>query len=399
MSDEKQTTTESETQKKPLKEEISEQTPAEKTTLTKKEATKAAKTRLDPVKKWTYIILATIVLLLIWYLISDRLAPSTSQARVHALVVPIAAEVSGTVISVAVKNNQRITAGQELFQIDPERYQLAVETAEADMQTARQSMGASTASVKAAEASLISAQALLVRAEKDAIRLKRIHKEDSGAISQRRIESAEATFASARAQVKAAKANIEKAEQDLGETGEQNSRILQAQSALAQTRLNLARTTVLAPEDGLVTDVRVNKGNYANASSPQMTFIAVDNIWIQADFTENNLGNIRRGKKVKIVFDVLPGQIFTGSVREMGFGVAIDSAPLGSLPTIDNNQSWLRAAQRYPVLIDFKLKPQDSAKIRVGSQATVVVYTSSNPVVNMLASFQLWVKSILTYAY
>lgn len=397
---EQSTAIEPEAQKKPLKEEIAEKTGVAETAPANNTAATATKARLDPVKKWTYIIFAAIVLLLVWYLISDRLAPSTSQARVHALVVPIAAEVSGTVVSVAVKNNQRVTAGQELFQIDPERYQLAVEAAEADLQTAHQSMGASTATVKAAEASLISAQALMIRSEKDEIRLKRIHKEDPGAISQRRIESAEASLASARGQVQAAKANVEKAKQDLGKTGEQNARVLQAQSALAQARLNLDRTLVLAPEDGLVTDVRVNKGNYANASAPQMTFIAVNNIWIQADFTENNLGHIRQGNKVKIVFDVLPGQVLTGSVREMGFGVAVDSAPLGSLPTIENNQSWLRAAQRYPVLIDFNLRSRENtARLRVGSQATVVIYTSSNPLVNMLASLQIWVKSILTYAY
>ncbi|MBE9548807.1 MAG: HlyD family secretion protein [Proteobacteria bacterium] len=361
---------------------------------------KAAKTALDPVKKWTYILLGLITVLLLWYLVSDRLAPSTSQARVHALVVPVAPEVSGTVISVEVGNNQRVRTGQELFIIDPERYQLAVETAEADLQTARQSMGVSSANVDAAEASLISAEANLVRSEKDAIRLRRIQQEDPGAISQRRIESAEASLASARGRVGASRANVEKALQSLGQTGEQNSLILQAQSALAQAQLNLERTVVLAPEDGLVTNVRVNKGNYANASSPQMTFVALDNIWIQADFTENNLGNIRAGSKVRIVFDVLPGQVFSGKVRELGFGVAVDSAPLGSLPTIDNNQSWLRAAQRYPVLVDFNISSRkDSARLRVGSQATVVVLTSNNFVVNLIARLQIWVSSILSYAY
>ncbi|NOR18774.1 MAG: HlyD family efflux transporter periplasmic adaptor subunit, partial [Xanthomonadales bacterium] len=275
----------------------------------------------DPVRKWTFITLFAVLLLLVWYLVSDRLAPFTSQARVHALVVPIAPEVSGTVLSVSVGNNQRVKAGRELFQIDPERYRLAVETAEADMQTARQSMGASSANVTAAEASLVSAEANLIRSEKDAIRLQRIKDEDSGAISQRRIESAEATLAAARGSVDAARANVEKARQDLGQTGEQNSRILQAQSALAQARLNLERTVVRAPENGLVTNVRVNKGNYANASAPQMTFVAVDNVWIQADFTENNLGNIKAGDKVKIVFDVLPGEVYPGTVRELGFGV------------------------------------------------------------------------------
>lgn len=365
-----------------------------------KPAAKPDKPAMDPVRKWTFILLAAILLLLAWYLVSDRLAPITSQARVHALVVPIAAEVSGTVISVEVRNNQRVSAGQELFRIDPERYQLAVETAEADLQTARQAMGASSANVSAAEAALVSARASLVRAEKDAARFARIREEDSGAISLRRIESAEASLEAAKGQVEAAEANVEKARQDLGETGDQNSRILQARSALAQASLNLERTIVQAPEDGLVTDVRVNKGNYANASAPQMTFIALDNIWVQADFTENNLGHIRAGNKARMVFDALPGHVFSGRVRELGFGVSVDSAPLGSLPTIENNRDWLRSAQRYPVLIDFDIPDRQLAsRLRVGSQVTVVVYTGENSLLNTLANLQLWFNSILTYAY
>jgi len=370
----------------------------EQTTNTADEA--PAKPAKDPVRVWTYITLITALLLLAWYLVSDRLAPSTSQARVHALVVPIAPEVSGTVYAVNVGNNQRVKAGQELFHIDPERYQFAVDTAKADLQTARQSVGASSANVTAAEAGLVRAQANFIRSQKDAERMIRIKEEDAGAISQRRIDSAVASLEAARGQVDAAKANVEKARQDLGQTGEQNSRILQAQAALAQANLNLERTVVVAPEDGLVTDVRVSKGNFANASAPQMTFIAVDNIWIQADFTENNLGNIRAGNKAEIVFDVLPGQVFSGTIRELSFGVDVGTAPLGSLPTVDNNQGWLRAAQRYPVLVDFDNPLKKGALgLRVGSQATVVVYTGNNSIVNMLAGLQIWVASILTYAY
>ena len=354
----------------------------------------------DPVRKWTFILLAAILLLLAWYLVSDRLVPSTSQARVHALVVPVAPEVSGTVMTVEVRNNQRVSAGEVLFRIDPERYQLAVETAEADLQTARQAMGASSANVSAAEAALVSAKASLVRAEKDASRFARIRQEDPGAISMRRIESAEASLEAAKGQVEAAEANVEKARQDLGKTGEQNSRILQARSALAQAALNLERTIVRAPEDGLVTDVRVNKGNYANASAPQMTFVALDNIWVQADFTENNLGHIRAGNTARLVFDALPGKVFNGKVRELGFGVSVDSAPLGSLPTIENNRDWLRSAQRYPVLIDFDLQDKQLAsRLRVGSQVTVVVHTGENALLNTLANLQLWLNSFLTYAY
>ena len=355
---------------------------------------------LDPVRKWTFIILILAMVLLVWYLISDRVTPFTSQARVHALVIPVSPEVSGTVISVAVGNNQRVKAGQELFQLDPSRNQLAVETAEADLQTARQSMGASGANVSAAEAALVTAEANLVRSGKDAVRLKRIQKEDPGAISVRRVETAEATLTAAQGQVAAAIANIDKAKQDLGRSGEQNSRILQAQSMLNQAKLNLEKTTVQAPEDGVVTDVRVNNGNFANAGTPQLTFISIKNIWVQADFTENNLGNIRTGNTVRIVFDVLPGQTFIGTVRETGYGVALDSAPLGSLPTIENNRDWLRASQRYPVLIDFQLPMRDDGTdIRVGSQASVIVFTQERGLFNLLARFQIWLSSVLTYAY
>ena len=201
-------------------------------------------------------------------------------------------------------------------------------------------------------------------------------------------------------QVDAARANIEKAKQDLGQTGEQNARILQAQSALSGAELNLARTSVRAPEDGLVTDVRVNPGNFANTGAPQMTFIAVDNIWVQADFTENNLGHIRPGNTVRIVFDALPGQVFTGTVREMGYGVALNSAPLGSLPTIDNNRDWLRDAQRFPVLVDVKISMvQGRTVLRVGSQATVVILTGDSSILNTLARLQVWLVSVLSYAY
>ncbi len=363
-------------------------------------AEQKTKKSIDPVRVWTWILLIIATLLLAWHLISDRLTPFTSQARLHALVIPIAPEISGTVTEVLVNNNQKVKEGQTLFQLDPNRYQLAVDTAQAELQTARQSMGASGANVNAAEANLVSAKANLVRSEQDAIRLRRIQEEDPGAISVRRVESAEATLSAAQGQVTAAKANIEKAKQDLGQLGEQNSRILQAQSALNQAELDLDKTTVRAPENGLVTDVRLDKGHYAGAGAPQMTFITVENIWIQADFTENNIGNIRPGNTVHIVFDVFPGEVFIGTIREIGFGVDIDTAPLGRLPTIDNNRDWLRASQRYPVLIDFSAPIQDGrTNLRVGSQATVVVFTGDNGWIDKLARFQIWMNSILTYAY
>ena len=355
---------------------------------------------MDPVRRWTFIVLAICLVLLTWYLRADRVTPYTSQARINALVVPIASEVSGTLTEVFVDNNQLVAAGQELFQVDIKNYQLAVQTAEANLASARQSVGAAQANVEAAEASINAAKAAVVRARQDASRMRNIRKEDPGAISERRLETAEASLATALSQLNVAKAGRDKAIEDLGAEGENNSRILQAQAALDQALLNLERATVRAPEAGVVTGVRLDKGNYAAAGAPQLTFVATHNVWVQADFTENNLGNIDVGDEVEIVFDALPGQVIQGSVREVSFGVAVDSAPLGSLPSIKNDPDWLRAAQRFTVLVDFKLEPgQSDELLKVGSQASVMVYTGEHWISNTLAALMIRLVSILTYAY
>ena len=352
----------------------------------------------DPVRKWTKLILAACLVLLIYYVIADRITPYTTQARVNALVVPIAAEVSGTVTEVAVSSNQFVEAGDLLFQVDRDRYELAVETAEANLQSARQATGASTANIDAAQAQVASAKANLLRAEQDVVRLRRIKQEDPGAISDRRVEMAEASYTAAKAAVSAAEANLERARQDLGETGEANYRILQAQAGLDQARLDLQRTSVVAPDDGVVTDVRVDRGNFAQAGAPLMTFLASHDIWVQADFTENNLGNIKPGDEVEIVFDALPGTVVKGTIRTTGFGVNVESAPLGSLPTISNDRQWLRDSQRFSVLVDFELPDaEDRRGIRVGAQASVVVYTGGGFLFNSIAWLKMRLHSILTY--
>lgn len=355
----------------------------------------------DPVRRWTLIVLAICVVLLFWYLRSDRVTPFTSQARVHALVVPIAPEVSGTITSVEVSNNQAVAAGDVLFRIDEQNYGNALQTAQAALDQAYQGQGAAGANVDAARASLASAQANLQRARLDAERMQRIREQDPGAISQRRLDSAEASLKVAEGQVGAARAALAAALEQLGKPGDDNAAVRQALASLDSARLNVERATVRAPDDGVVTGVQLNKGNFAGAGQPQMTFIATHNIWIQADYKENNLGHIDPGDTVGIVFDVLPGRVIEGTVREVGFGIDVKDPPLGKLPTIQNDKNWLRAAQRYPVLVDFELPRNNEGKTRlkVGSQATVVVYTGTHPLFNLLARLYMRAVALFTYAY
>lgn len=353
----------------------------------------------DPVRVWTLRSIALAAVLLVLYLFADRLTPFSSQARVHALVVPIASEVSGTVVEVAVDDNQFVEAGDVLFRIDDGRYRLAVENAEASLQSARQSSGASSATVDAAAANVRSAEASLTRAQQDVERLRRIKAEDPGAISDRRVESAEAAYSVAQQQLAAARANLEKAEQNLGFEGDNNALVQQATAARDAARIDLERTVIVAPDRGLVTDVRVDSGNFAGAGVPQMTFISTRDVWIRADLTENNLGHVDPGDEVGVVFDIYPGRVFRGNVRTVGYGVAVDSAPLGALPTINNDRQWLRDAQRFPVVIDFEMDREDMLRLRVGAQASVIVYSTDNVILNLLGRLYLRIISVLSYAY
>ena len=364
----------------------------ESPTLEEPEEEPTEPAKKDPVRKWTLIILLLTVGLVCWYLVADRLTPYSTQARLHALVVPIVPLISGQVEEVMVTNNQAVARDDVLFTIDTDNYDL-------QLQVARQTVGASTAGIAAAETSVTSALASRTRAEQDAIRLRGIRTEDPGAISERRLQAAEASFVSADARVESAKASLERAKQDLGDEGEKNVRILQAGVAIADAQLNIERSTVRAPDDGIVIDVRLDTGNFAAAGAPQMTFVAIDNVWVQVDFTENNLGNIKVGDPVELVFDAQPGRIFKGTVRGTGFGIHVDTAPLGGLPTIENNKNWLRDAQRFPVLVDFDTGDLGELGVRVGSQVSVIVYTGDHPLMNTLGRWRIRLAAYLSYAY
>jgi multidrug resistance efflux pump len=344
------------------------------------------------------IVLALIVGSLLWYFAADRLTPHSSQARVQAFVVPVAAEVAGKVQAVYVRNNDDVQRGQPLFDIDPSQYQIALQRSRADYESVRHSVNASVATVEAARASLQAAQANRVKADKDATRQEALYAEDRGAISVRRLEIAQATRIEANSKEQAAEADLRKAQEA---AGDDNAQLRSARSAIEKAELDLARTKVVAPGRGLVTDLRTDVGHFAQAGAPAMTLIAIHDLWINADMTENNLGNIDPGDRVAIVLDVLPGEVLKGRVRSVGYGVSSgQEAPPGTLPTIENSRDWLRQAQRFPVAIEFDSSDAERLrKVRIGGQAEVMVFTGDNFVMNMLGAVYIRLKSWLTYLY
>ena len=355
----------------------------------------------DPAKKGVRWIVLLIVLSLVWYLMADRLTPYTQQARVQAFVVPVAPEVSGRVTQVYVRNNQDVKAGTILFEVDPEHYRIAVDRARADLESTRRQIGAGTAGIDSARASLRAAQANELRARQDSERLERLYREDTGTISLRRLEVARASLEQATSQVAAARAEVQRAREQEGGSEEDNAKLRSAATALEKAELDLANTRVRARSAGLITDLRTDAGQFAAAGSPVMTLIAIHDIWISAEMTENNLGNVDVGTPVAIALDARPGKLFDGRVRSVGYGISVGlNTPPGSLPTVQNSRDWLRPAQRFPVIVEFA--PGELATlrgIRVGGQAEVMAFPSQGNPLNLLGRLFLHLMSWLSYAY
>lgn len=355
----------------------------------------------DASSKGVRWVLLLIVLSLAWYLLADRLTPYTQQARVQAFVVPVAAEVSGRVTKVHVRNNQDVAAGAVLFEVDPQHYKIAVDRARADLESTRRQIGASTAGIESAQASLRAARANEVKARQDSERLERLYREDQGTISLRRLEVARANLEQAVSQVAAARAEVQRAREQQGGSEDDNAKLRSAATALEKAELDLANTQVRARAAGLVTDLRTDVGQFAAAGNPVMTLIAIHDVWVSAEMTENNLGRVEPGTPVAVVLDALPGRVFEGRVRSVGYGVNVGpGTPPGSLPTVQNSRDWLRPAQRFPVIVEIDREELAAVRgIRVGGQAEVMAFPTTGNPLNPLGRLFLYVMSWLSYVY
>ena len=315
----------------------------------------------------------------------------------------MAPKVAGLVTKVWVTNNQSVEEGQRLFEIDRSQYEISVQKARSDLESARRQVEAGSATVDSARANLLAAEANREKARKDYERLQRLYAEDPGTISTRRLEVSQATLDQTRAAVTAAEADIQRAIEQMGGQDEAENAILRsALSAVEKAELDLANTVVTAASRGVITDLRADVGLFAGTGNPVMTLIAVHDLWINAEFTENNLGNLTAGSEVEIIFDVMPGEVFEGKIRSIGLGVDFgQSHAAGTLPTIDNNRDWLRQSQRFPLIVDFDLRAHDelTRQLRVGGQASVIAYAEGHGFLKLLGQAYIRLMSWMSFAY
>jgi len=351
----------------------------------------------DPVRKITRIIVGICLVIFIWYVFADRYTPFTDQARIQSVIVPIAPRVSGTLTEINVRLHSKVYKGDVMFQIDKRPFELAVQDAEAAFDRASQRVGARTATVKSSAARVGVSRAQLDRAQRNFNRTQRILEKNPGALSQADKDRTETALAQAVEGVASAEANLEKGREGLGAVGPENPDLRGGIVEQEEAQLNLAFSTLHAPNKGVIESFSVDLGHFAQAGQPLATFISSNDIWIQADMRENNISNIKPGDEAEFTLDVAPGRIFSGTVRSVGFGVTPSGAKGGgALPTVTSAQGWLRDPQRFPVIIDLDLE-EVAGLVRVGGQADVVVYTGDNVILNPIAWIRLRLVSLLSY--
>jgi membrane fusion protein, multidrug efflux system len=297
--------------------------------------------------------------------------PSTDDAYVVANAVHVAPQVGGEVSEVFVRNNQRVTKGEPLYQIADEPFRYVVEAAKARLDMARQTVAGDSAAVASAEAEVHRQEVLLINAE---IRAKRNRDlQTNNYIAQQSVDDAESDYRSAKAGLAVARAKLNEAREKLGSTGDNNQSIREAQAALDQAQWELSHTTVKAGCNGYITEKHLNPGDAVNKGVANFVQVCDDTYWIDANYKETDLQHIRAGQKASITIDMYPEREFHGEVESVG---AASGVAFSLLPPQNASGNWIKITQRVPVRIRV-LDPDADHPLRVGTSSVVRIDTQS----------------------
>jgi len=324
-------------------------------------------------------------------LLSDGDHVITDNAYVNADVAQVTPLVAGPVGSVAVVNTQTVKRGDILVRLDDTDARIALAKAEAEWQRVRRQYGqviangdALSAQVRAGDAGVDNARAQLdvataafTKAKIDLDRRQRLA--DSGAVSGEELTivrnayaAAQGNLAQARAglaQANAARASAEgsHAANDAlvaGTTIDTNPDVAAAKAKLDQARVDLARTVIRAPIDGVVTNRQVQIGQRVAPGNPVMTIVPVSTVYVDANFKEGQLGQVRPGQPVELTSDLYGSKVvYHGKVA--GFSGGTGSA-FSLIPAQNATGNWIKVVQRLPVRVTLDPKELAANPLRVG---------------------------------
>lgn len=275
---------------------------------------------------------------------------STDNAYVQQDMVSVSPDVSGRIVEVRVAENQAVKAGDVLFVIDPEPYRIALAQADAQLATARVQVNTMATDSGGAAADIESAQADIQLAQATYDRQAALM--DRGFTTRAALDSARHQLAAGRARLASAQADASRARQQMGSgTGASGApaAIQAAMAARDQAALNLERTTVRAPADGIVSQTgRLQVGGITPSGVPALSLVKSGAVWLEANYKETDLDHMRVGQPAKIEVDAYPGMEVRGRVASIGAGTGSE---FSVLPAQNANGNWVKVTQRVPVRI------------------------------------------------
>jgi len=336
-----------------------------------------------------------------WWLLVGSHYVSTDDAYVGAEVAQITPRVSGTVQDVYVSDTQHVKAGQVLVKLDPSDARLALQQAEAQYgQAVRQvrqlfaTNTSSSAQVSAREADLARARAQLTAAQADLQKAKvdldrRQRLAASGAVSGEELTTARTAYATAQAAVTAdqaalrqAEANLEAAKGQLaaqtaltsGSTVETNPQVAAAKAAVDSARLDLQRTVIAAPIEGIVARRQIQVGERVQVGAPMMDVVPIGQAYVDANFKEVQLRKVRVGQPAEAEADLYGhGVKYHGVVEGIGGGTG---SAFSVIPAQNATGNWIKVVQRLPVRIRLDPRELQQHPLRVGLSMKVTVDVS-----------------------
>ncbi len=344
--------------------------------------------------RWVKFSVLLFVAVFAYFLFADFKMPLTPQAMVVRNVVKVVPQVSGHIVALQVQNNQTVKRGDVLFSIDPAAYQLAVERAELAVEQAQQQNDQIDAAILAAIADVEASEIVYQQKQQYAKRLADLFANNS--VSQQQRDDAQSDAVAEHAKLLAAQARVKQLQVNRGKLGDSNLNLQVAQNQLNQARLNLSYTEVKAEQDGVVTNVQLAVGAYANAGQPLLALVSSE-AEVIADFREKSSRYALNGSPALVTFDSQPGTLYRAEVVGMDAGVSDGQFDAnGRLATPANSNRWVRDAQR--MRLHLAVKQADAPFLPSGAKATVQLLPQQQ-LFAYLARLQLKFLSLLHYVY
>jgi membrane fusion protein (multidrug efflux system) len=318
-----------------------------------------------------FIVLAATIGGILVYWRHAELYPSTNNAYTGANTVRVASQVSGSVADVYVINDDKVAAGDPLFDIDPSLYDAALRNARAQFDAAADAAGTAADALKGAATKLEEKRAALESAMTKYREAKNAQKEGE-APSPALTEALEAWHGAVK-DFDDAQAAFDTEQDKKITVTTPTVKLRAASAALDKSMQDRVRTYVTAPGSGWVSKINLRPGSIVQAGTPALALVEDGNWWVDANFKETDLGRIKPGQAATISLDMYPGATFEGVVESISPG---SGASFSVLPPENATGNWVKVTQRFPVRIEITSPPDPDKPLRLGASATVRIDTT-----------------------